>query len=117
LPNLEILSKEMGFAAILRDSISEGMTKVLGAGGTQAILYHLDLHEVDDPKKIHDKLFAILGPGTVALERVIVQSLHQSLALCPASGTDGDFAKQVELARQSFDAVGGSDSLKRARLG
>lgn len=105
VPEFQVLSAEKEFAAILRDSISQGMNRVLGAGGTQAILYHLDLPSFDNPKKFHEKLTAIFGVGTASLERVILQQLHQTMGVRPASSKDDDFVNQVELARRKFETA------------
>jgi hypothetical protein len=105
LPELEILSTGTDFSAVLRNSIDEGMKRVLGAGGTQAILYHLNLPSFDNPRKFHEKLSAIFGDGTASLERVILQHLHQTMGVRPASAKDDDFVNQVELARRKFDAT------------
>jgi hypothetical protein len=105
VPQVQKVSLETDFDAILRDSISEGMKRVLGAGGTQAILYHLNLPSLDNPKKFHEKLSAIFGVGTPSLERVILQQLHQTMGVQPSSAKDDDFVNQVELARRRFDAT------------
>ena len=93
------------FAMVLSDSISRGMIKVLGAGGTQAILYHLDLPSFDNPKKFHEKLTSIFGVGTASLERVILQQLHEAMGVRPASSKDDDFVNQVELAERKFETA------------
>jgi hypothetical protein len=105
MSELEINPAPRDFSAILRESISEGMRRVLGAGGTEAILYHIGLPSFDNPKKFHEKLSAIFGAGTASLERVILQQLHESIGFRPASTMEGDFVDQVELAKRSFDAT------------
>jgi len=90
------------FHAVLRESIWDGMVRVLGVEGTQAILYHLDLPSLDDPKKFHERLTEIFGFGTASLEAVILQRLHEKTGVTPAMKKDGDFVTQVELARRSF---------------
>jgi hypothetical protein len=90
------------FDTMFEEAVSAGMQKVLGNGGTQAILFHLDLPSLDNPKKFHEKLDAIFGMGTPSLERVIIQQLHQSMGFQPASTKSGGFVDQVELARRSF---------------
>ena len=70
-----------------------------GSRGTQAILYYLDLPSFDDPKMFHERLSAIFGVGTASLENVILQQLHQTMGVRPASQKDGDFVNQVELAQ------------------
>jgi hypothetical protein len=109
MSELETASTQSDFTAVLRDAISEGMKRVLGSGGTQAILYHLDLRSFDNPRKFHERLSAIFGVGTASLERVILQQLHQTMGFRPASTREGDFVYQVELARRSFDATAGQD--------
>src|SRR5579863_1902757 len=81
---LEAPAEEEGFHAVLRDSISDGMNKVLGAEGTQAILYHLNLPSFDNPKAFHERLTEIFGFGTSSLERVIIQQLQRSTGVSPA---------------------------------
>jgi len=103
VPGLEALSADKSFSGVLRDSISEGMNSVLGVGGTQAMLYHLDMPSFDDPRKFHEKLTEIFGFGTAPLERVILQKLHETMGVSPASMKDGDFVDQVELAKRRFD--------------
>ncbi|MDA4116589.1 MAG: DUF3227 domain-containing protein [Thaumarchaeota archaeon] len=95
------------FHQVLRDSIADGMNRILGAEGTQAILYHLDLPSFDDPKKFHDRLTEIFGFGTASLERVIIQQLHRATGVSSALARDGDFVGQVALAQQSFHAKEG----------
>jgi len=115
-PELEAPSTGASFYAVLRDSISDGMTRVLGVEGTQATLYHLDLPSFDDPKKFHEKLTEIFGFGTASLERVILQQLHQSTGVIPALVTSDDFVNQVELARRSFDAKARRDGRRGATV-
>jgi hypothetical protein len=100
-------SADAGFYAVLRDSISSGMNRVLGAEGTQAILYHLDLPSFDNPRRFHERLTEIFGHGTASLERVIIQQLHLTTGVSPALAKSDDFLGQVELARRSFDAKAG----------
>jgi hypothetical protein len=106
---LEILSVSTDFSAILGDSITDGMKRVMGAGGTEAILFHLDLAGFDDAGKFHEKLSEIFGSGTEALERVILKELHQKARVPPASTSDVDFVNQVELARKGFEATIGRE--------
>jgi hypothetical protein len=106
-------SADARFYAVLRDSISDGMKRVLGAEGTRAILYHLDLPSFDDPKKFHERLTEIFGFGTAALENVILQQLHQSMGVIPALAKDDDFVNQVELAKRRFDETARRDARRR----
>jgi len=102
-PMLEVLSADSRFSVVLRDSISEGMSRVIGVGGTQAMLYYLGLPSLDNPEKFHEKLTEIFGSGTAALERAILQQLHQAVGVSSTPMNDHDFVNQVELARRSFD--------------
>ncbi len=95
------------FYGVLRDSIADGMNMVLGAEGTQAILYHLDLPGFDDPRRFHERLTEIFGFGTASLERVIIQQLHRATGVSSALARGGDFLEQVELAKRSFHAKEG----------
>jgi len=113
-PELEAPSGDTRFSTVLRDSISEGMKTILGAGGTQAIFFHLDLPSFDNPTKFHEKLKEIFGFGTASLERVILQQLHQAMGVSPASMKDDDFVNQVELAKRRFDETA---RLERRRQG
>jgi len=106
-PELDAPSADARFCAVLRDSISDGMNRVLGAEGTRAILYHLDLPSFDDPKRFHERLTEIFGFGTASLERVILQQLHQSMGVVPAFVKNDDFVNQVELAKRRFDETEG----------
>jgi len=109
-PELEVLSEDTRFSAMLRDSISEGMSRVIGVGGTQAMLYYLDLPSFDSPEKFHEKLTEIFGSGTAALERAILQQLYQMVDVgsSPTNEDDG-FVNQVELAKQRFDETARRD--------
>ncbi len=95
------------FYAVLRDSILDGMNVVLGAEGTRATLFHLDLPSFYDPKEFHERLTEIFGFGTASLERVIIQQLHQAMGVSPAFAKDDDFVSQVELAKRRFDETEG----------
>jgi hypothetical protein len=97
------LSADARFSALLRDSVSDGMSRVIGVGGTQAMLYYLDLPSLDSPEKFHERLTGIFGFGTAALERVILQQLFEAVGVSPASVSDGDFVSQVEVAKRRFD--------------
>ena len=102
-------STDAGFSAVLQNSVAEGMKRVLGDGGTQAILYHIHLSNFDNPKEFHERLFTIFGVGTASLERVILEQLHQSMGVRPAPAKDDDFVRQVQLARRYFDATARRD--------
>jgi hypothetical protein len=102
-PELEVLSAGTRFSAVLRDSISAGMSRVIGVEGTQAMLYYIDLPGLDIPEKFHERLKEIFGSGTGALERFILEELYQMTGVSPASVNEGDFVNQVELAKQMFD--------------
>ena len=110
---LEGPSADASFYAVLRDSISRGMNKVLGAEGTRAILYHLNLPSFDNPRRFHERLTEIFGFGTPSLERVIIQQLHQSMGVIPAPAENDDFVNQVELARRRFDETQGREGRRR----
>ena len=103
VPGLEGPSADASFYAVLRDSISRGMNKVLGTEGTRAIFYHLNLPSFDNPRRFHERLTEIFGFGTPSLERVIIQQLHQSMGVIPAPAENDDFVNQVELAKLRFD--------------
>lgn len=103
-PELDAPSADARFHAVLRDSIWNGMTGVLGVEGTQAILYHLDLPSFDDPKKFHERLTEIFGFGTASLEGLILQRLRQAIGVSLALVKNEDFVSQVERARRIFDA-------------
>ena len=94
---------EDDFESILSTSITEGMRRVLGPGGAQAIFYHLDMSKFDDPAMFHEKLTTIFGVGAQSLERVIVQHLHQTVGIQPAFQKDDGFVAQVERAKRHFD--------------
>jgi hypothetical protein len=102
-PELEVLSAGTRFAAVLRDSISAGMSRVIGVEGTQSMLYYIDLPGSDNPEKFHERLKEIFGSGTAALERVILQELYQMTGVSHASVNEGDFVNKVELARRMFE--------------
>jgi len=91
------------FESILSTSIAEGMMRVLGPGGAQAIFFHLDMSKFDDPARFHEKLTTIFGVGTGSLERVILQHLHQTMGIQPAFQKDDGFVAQVERAKKHFD--------------
>lgn len=97
------------FDKVFSDSISQGMVLVLGAGGAQAIRYHMNLPSFENPKKFHEKLSAIFGVGTPSLERVILQQLFQSMGVRPAAQRDDDFVNQVEGARRHFELMARSN--------
>jgi len=110
IPQVEPAPERTIFDDIFRASIEAGMTKILGAGGAKATLYHLNLSSLESPNRFHDKLTAIFGVGAPSLERVILQQLNLALGVGPASSKD-DFVSQVERARTSFDAMA-----KRTRM-
>jgi hypothetical protein len=110
-PVLDVLSADKHFSALLRDSISEGMSRVIGVDGTQAMLYYIGLPSLDDPEKFHGKLAEIFGSGTAALERAILQQLHQAVGVSSTPMNDHDFVNQVELAKQSF----GETAIRKGR--
>jgi len=113
VPEIEAPSADARFHAVFRGSILDGMNTVLGAEGTRAILYHLDLPSFDNPKRFHERLTEIFGFGTPSLERVILQQLHQSMGVVPAFVKDDDFVNQVELAKQRFDETVERDRRRR----
>jgi len=115
VPGLEGPSADARFYAVLRDSISDGMNKVLGAEGTRAILYHLNLPSLDNPKRFHERLTEIFGFGTPSLERVILQQLHRSMGVVPALAESDDFVNQVELAKRRFDETEGRERRRRGQ--
>ena len=116
VPGLEGPSADASFYAVFRDSISGGMNKVLGAEGTRAILYHLNLPSLDNPKRFHERLTEIFGFGTPSLERVIIQQLHRSMGVIPALAENDDFVNQVELARRRFDETEGRGGRRRGEM-
>jgi len=117
MSELEALSKSWEFSAILRGSIAEGMKSVLGDDGAQAIIFHLGLPNLDDPRKFHEKLSTIFGFGTMSLERVILQHLYQNMGFQPASMDEGDFVSRVELARRSYETSSKRDKGSRGTTG
>ena len=100
---LHPLSTDRGFAEVFRSSVAEGMGRVLGPGGAQAILYHLNLPNFGDPDLVHEKLTSIFGVGTASLERVILQQLNKSVGFRQAPSKDFDFLDGVERAKGAFE--------------
>jgi len=90
------------FSELFEQSVSRGMITVLGAGGAQAIIFHLDLPNFGNPKTFHEKLTTIFGVGTASLEHVILQQLHQAIGVRP-SDTGDDFVRQVERAKRRYE--------------
>lgn len=90
------------FDEVFHQSVSRGMMTVLGAGGAQAIFFHLGLPNFGDPKKFHERLTTIFGVGTASLEHVILQHLHQAIGVRPSGSTNEDFVKQVERVKHRY---------------
>ncbi|MBI2184276.1 MAG: hypothetical protein HYU39_04870 [Thaumarchaeota archaeon] len=82
------------------ESILEGMNNTLGKGGTQALLFHLQLIQyANNPRQFHNNLYSILGPGAITLEKVIVKELFNRLNMRYDDRNDFDFEKHMDLAR------------------
>jgi hypothetical protein len=103
--HLGMLSTQTDFATIFQESVGGGLKRMLGLEGMQAILYYIDLASYDDPRRFHEQLSAIFGVGTAPVEAAILQQLHQTLGVRPASRSDDDFVSRVEMARSSFDST------------
>jgi hypothetical protein len=99
------LHDERSFGIVLRDSIKEGMVKVLGAGGAQAMFYYLGLPDLDSPTRFHERLESVFGSGAPSLERVILEEIYQKIGAIP-SMQDDDFVGQIERARRHYETAG-----------
>ncbi len=91
--------KEGQFFSILRQSIMDGMKKVLGESGLQSTFYYLDLVEVfHRPAEFHKKLYSIFGKGSLALERTILTELYRRVNVPFKERKGYEFADYVDLA-------------------
>ncbi len=93
---------QVEFQAVLRDSILEGMTNVLGETGMRAVLFHLESSQQpwDSPEQFHDNLCAIFKDGAAVLEKIMVKELFQRCGLTYPPTKDFDFQRYVDLARE-----------------
>jgi hypothetical protein len=75
LPTDKKVNKE--FDATFTIAVHGGLDKVLGKGGTEAVLVHMKMtNNLPDAAEFHAKLLALFGvQGTLSLERAIVKDL------------------------------------------
>jgi hypothetical protein len=69
------------FAPEFVNAVHGGLDKVLGASGTNSVLFHIKMGEaLPDSVEFHKRLLAIFGAlGTLSLERAIVKDLATRL--------------------------------------
>lgn len=87
------------FSAVFRDAVSNAMIEVLGNSGARAIRYYIGPVDYDDPKDFHTRLKALLGPGALALENVIIQQLALLLGVPVFRLKPDDIVKSASLVR------------------
>ena len=101
---------EQVFDALLRDSLTEVFTGVLGKTAGQALLDVVQRHtslETNDlpgrPDLVDQALMKHLGSGAKVLERKILRTLAKKTAgVAPGETDQFDFASQVEKAKIQF---------------
>lgn len=78
------------------------MKNVLGDSGMQAVMFHLKVTQVKDPKEIHQKLSSTFQMGVSVLEKAIVRELFSQMKI-PYGGSDQfDFLQEVADAYTAF---------------
>jgi hypothetical protein len=92
------------FSPVFEGAVAQGLKAVLGDGGAQAILFHLDMSNFDDAKTFHERLSGLFGIGTPALEQVILQELFRKIDAQLVPSNEAGFVEQVELAKKRFDS-------------
>ena len=99
------------FFLILKQSIVDGMKKVLGEDGVQSTFYYLDLVAVfQRPAEFHKKLHSMFGTGSLTLEKTILIELYQTVNVQFKERKGYEFADYVDLAGRAFMAnKGGSE--------
>lgn len=87
------------FSEVFRDAVSNAMIEALGNSGARAIRYYIDPIDYDDVSDFHTRLKAILGPGALALENVIIRQLALQLVVPVLRLRPDDIVKSASLAR------------------
>ena len=87
------------FSTVFRDAVSDAMIEALGISGARAIRYYIGPVDYDDVKDLHTRLKALLGPGALALENVIIRQLALLLGLPVFRLKPDDIVKSASLAR------------------
>lgn len=87
------------FSTVFRDSVSNAMINALGNSAARAILYYIGPADYNDVSDFHTRLKAFLGPGTLALENVIIRQLAFQLGLPASRLKPDDIVKSASLAR------------------
>ena len=95
--------RDREFFIILKQSIVDGMKKVLGEDGAQSTFYYLDLVAVfERPEEFHKRLHSMFGAGSLTLERTILTELFQMANVQFKERKGYEFADYVDLAGRAF---------------
>ena len=89
------------FDRLLVESITEGLTKVLGDNNAKCVIFYADPKmAVADPDNYARSLLGLFGMGTKVMLDTILDSLHQKTGVARSAATS--FGESVADARLNF---------------
>lgn len=91
---------DIGFTMLLNQCILDAMKGLLGEGGAQHLLLHLQLvHYAQNSDEFHKDLRSILNRSSQVLERMIVEELFRRLDIPYHEKRAFDFERYIKQAR------------------
>src|SRR5947207_14546110 len=97
------LADEKAFASLLTDSIRESIEDSLGKNVLAVLVSKGLLDEPENPRELERQLNSTFGNASAVLERNIVKGLYQKLRIPFDSNLSFDYAKPMEVARNSHE--------------
>lgn len=95
------LMRDPQFFLILRQSVIDGMKKVLGGENAVTLLYPL-MASIERPAEFHRRLRSVFGAASYPFEKSILEELYQKVNLPFRMQKGYQFADHVEIAARSL---------------
>jgi hypothetical protein len=100
------------FLLILHESVTVGLTEVLGSPGARAALFHLALERTADGAEVHEGLVGLFGAGAESLESSVLRVLFTRVGSESTPDGTASFVSSVSEAEEVYSKrrLGGDES-------
>jgi hypothetical protein len=90
------------FLNLLHESVTVGLTEVLGSAGARAAMFHLALEQSADAAEVHRGLAGLFGAGAESLESSVLRVLFSRVGSEFSPDGDASFVSRVSEAEDAY---------------
>jgi hypothetical protein len=99
-----MLLQAIDLLSAFRETVLDVIRSVLGDSATKVIMIHIAPVPLENPREFHNRLYFLVGPGALVLERMMAKELCRRLGVPYEERGAFDFERFVNQIR-SLSAV------------